>query len=143
MGSIRAFLFAHRLHYKGVPARDTWVRAELFGLPGARPETCDPQTAEGQLATIRAERRPDSPGEPEIAFNATPTSCFTAARLCPSSKRHDSRGLDAAGEAVFEHTSYSTGGSSSSAARAGTATNRRGAAGRLRVRRRGPERPAD
>jgi L-serine dehydratase len=130
VGPMRAAgLFAHRLKNEGLLAHTAAVRAELFGslgatghghgtpkavllgLAGHSPRTVDVDTADDEVATVRATGRLSLLGAHEIGFDPATQLVLHRRRALP----YHANGMtltacDASGAVLLEKTYYSVGG---------------------------------
>ncbi|MEW1862192.1 L-serine ammonia-lyase [Streptomyces sp. NPDC088194] len=130
VGPMRAAnIFVHRLKNEALLTHTVSVRAELFGslgatghghgtpkavllgLSGHAPRTVDVETADDEVARIRAEHRLDLLGTHEIAFDADTDLVLHRRRSLP----YHANGMtlsayDDAGEVLLAKTYYSVGG---------------------------------
>jgi L-serine dehydratase len=130
VGPMRAAgIFAHRLKNEGLLTHTAAVRAELFGslgatghghgtpkavllgLSGHSPRTVDVETADDEVAGIRAAKRLSLLGAHDIAFDPDSDLVLHRRRSLP----YHANGMtlfayDAAGEPLLEKTYYSVGG---------------------------------
>ncbi|MYS20290.1 L-serine dehydratase [Streptomyces sp. DvalAA-14] len=130
VGPMRAAgIFAHRLKNEGLLSHTAAVRAELFGslgatghghgtpkavllgLSGHSPRTVDVETADDEVAAMRATKRLSLLGAHEIGFDPDTDLVLHRRRSLP----YHANGMmlfayDAAGEPLLEKTYYSVGG---------------------------------